>query len=156
MIQSTLCYLLRDGDVLLLHRIKKKNDLNHDKWIGIGGKFEEGESPEDCLLREVREETGLTLKSWRYRGIVTFLSNQQETEYMHLFTSDAFEGSLTECDEGTLEWIPWKKMLDLPHWEGDLFFLRLLETETPFFSLKLRYEGDQLTEAVLNGREKLR
>ena len=154
--QTTLCYLEHEGQYLMLHRVKKENDASHGKWIGVGGKCEADESPDECMLREVREETGLLVQDWRYRGIVTFLSNQQETEYMHLFTSDAFEGSLTECDEGTLEWIPWKKMLDLPHWEGDLFFLRLLETETPFFSLKLRYEGDQLTEAVLNGREKLR
>lgn len=156
MIHSTLCYITRGEDVLLLHRIKKKNDLNRDKWIGIGGKFEEGESPEDCLLRETREETGLTLTDWRYRGIVTFLCTLQETEYMHLFTADAFEGELAECDEGTLEWVPWRRMLELPHWEGDRIFLRLLEENAPFFSLKLRYDGDCLKEAVLNGRDRLR
>ena len=156
MINSTLCYLRRGSEVLLLHRVKKKNDINHDKWIGIGGKFEEGESPEDCLLRETREETGLRLTCWEYRGIVTFLSDQQETEYMHLFTADGFEGELTDCDEGTLEWVPWERMTELPHWEGDRIFLRLLEENAPFFSLKLRYEGDRLTEAVLNGRERIR
>ncbi|MBP3721269.1 MAG: 8-oxo-dGTP diphosphatase [Clostridia bacterium] len=158
MINSTLCYLERkeaDGEpeVLLLHRVKKKNDLNHDKWIGIGGKFEEGESPEDCLLREAREETGLKLTSWQYRGIVTFITTDlAETEYMHLFTADGFEGTLSDCDEGTLEWVPKRIMRTFPTWEGDRFFLDLLDQGAPFFSLKLRYEGDRLREAVLNGR----
>ena len=162
MINSTLCYIERKNDsgtqeVLLLHRVKKKNDLNHDKWIGIGGKFEEGESPEDCVLREVREETGLTLTSWRYRGIVTFLSSDfPETEYMHLFTADGFEGELAECDEGELLWVPKERMRGFPTWEGDRIFLDLLDRDAPFFSLKLRYEGDRLAEAVLNGREKIR
>ena len=158
MINSTLCYLERKGtdgepEVLLLHRVKKKNDLNHDKWIGIGGKFEEGESPEDCLLREVREETGLTLTSWRYRGIVTFVSDEWGTEYMHLFTADGWEGTLRrDCEEGELEWIDRDRLLTLPIWEGDKIFLRLLDVEAPFFSLKLRYKGERLAEAVLNGR----
>ena len=158
MIQSTLCYVLRknssgEQDVLLLHRVKKAGDLNQGKWIGIGGKFEEGESPEECLLREAKEETGLTLTSWRYRGIVTFLSSEYpETEYMHLFTADGFEGELCECDEGDLQWVPWKRMREFPTWEGDRIFLDLMEREAPFFSLKLRYEGDYLAEAVLNGK----
>ena len=158
MFNSTLCYVERTGEngepeVLLLHRVKKKNDLNHDKWIGIGGKFEEGESPEDCLLRETMEETGLTLKRWRYRGIVTFISDQwAETEYMHLFTADAFEGSLKECDEGNLEWVAKSRMRSFPTWEGDRIFLDLLDQEAPFFSLKFRYEGDRLTEAALDGK----
>ena len=158
MINSTLCYLEREGasgekEVLLLHRIKKKNDLNHDKWIGIGGKFEEGESPEDCLRRETREETGLTLTSWRYRGIVTFVTTDSpETEYMHLFTSDGFTGKPGECDEGVLEWVPRSRMRSLPAWEGDRIFLDLLERDAPFFSLKLRYEGDRLAEAALDGK----
>ena len=162
MFHSTLCYVERPGtsgdkEVLLLHRVKKKNDLNHDKWIGIGGKFEEGESPEDCLLREAKEETGLTLTRWRYRGIVTFISDQcPETEFMHLFTADGFEGSLKECDEGDLEWVEKKRMRSFPTWEGDRIFLDLLDRGAPFFSLKLRYEGDRLTEAVLNGKEKVR
>ncbi len=161
MFHSTLCYVERPGtsgkkEVLLLHRVKKKNDLNHDKWIGIGGKFEEGESPEDCLLREAKEETGLTLTRWRYRGIVTFISDQcPETEFMHLFTADGFEGSLKECDEGDLEWVEKDRMRSFPTWEGDRIFLDLLDRDAPFFSLKLCYEGDRLTEAVLNGREKV-
>lgn len=150
---TTLCYLERGRDYLMLHRVKKELDENKDKWIGIGGKFEEGESPEDCLLREVREETGLTLTSWRYRGIVTFVSDEWGTEYMHLFTADAWEGALQQdCDEGVLEWIDREKLLSLPIWEGDKIFLRLLDQDAPFFSLKLRYEGDRLAEAVLNGK----
>lgn len=150
---TTLCYLERDGCYLMLHRIKKENDLNRDKWIGIGGKFEEGESPENCLLREVREETGLTLGSWRYCGIVTFVSDEWGTEYMHLFHSEDFHGSLRECDEGSLEWIEKSALASLPElWEGDRIFLRMMENNEPFFSLKLCYRGDLLTGAELNGR----
>ena len=151
---TTLCYIEQGRDYLMLHRVKKTVDENKDKWIGIGGKFEEGESPEDCLLREVREETGLTLKRWRYRGIVTFVSDQWGTEYMHLFTADAWEGRLRQdCDEGVLEWIDRERLLSLPIWEGDKIFLRLLDEGAPFFSLKLRYAGDRLAEAVLNGKK---
>lgn len=150
---TTLCYLLQGEDVLLLHRVKKENDLNRDKWIGIGGKFEEDESPEECLLREAWEETGLTLTDYRYRGIVTFVSDEWETEYMHLYTATGWTGTLKECDEGVLEWIPWQKMWELPSWEGDKIFLRLLEEEAPFFSVKLRYEGEHLAYAALNGKE---
>lgn len=150
---TTLCYLERDGCYLMLHRIKRENDLNRDKWIGIGGKFEEGESPENCLLREVREETGLTLDSWRYCGIVTFVSDEWGTEYMHLFHSEDFHGSLRECDEGSLEWIEKSALASLPDlWEGDRIFLRMMENNEPFFSLKLCYRGDLLTGAELNGR----
>lgn len=150
---TTLCYLERDGCYLMLHRIKKENDLNRDKWIGIGGKFEEGESPENCLLREVREETGLTLGSRRYCGIVTFVSDEWGTEYMHLFHSEDFHGSLRECDEGSLEWIEKSALASLPDlWEGDRIFLRMMENNEPFFSLKLCYRGDLLTGAELNGR----
>ena len=152
MINTTLCYIQRGEDYLMLHRIKKQNDLNQDKWIGVGGKFEDKESPEDCLLREVREETGLTLTSYRYRGIVTFVSDRWPTEYMHLFTADGWTGVLKECDEGVLEWLPRRRLLELPHWEGDAIFLDLIAREdTPFFSLKLCYEGETLTQAVLNG-----
>lgn len=151
MIHTTLCYIQQDERCLMLHRIKKQNDLNQDKWIGIGGKFEDKESPEDCLLREVLEETGLTLTSYRYRGIVTFVSDRWPTEYMHLFTADGFTGELKECDEGVLEWIPRTQLTQIPHWEGDEIFLSLLEQGHPFFSLKLCYEGDTLVEAVLNG-----
>ena len=150
---TTLCYIRNDrGQTLLIHRIKKKNDLNHDKWIGVGGKFEDKESPEECLLREVREETGLTLTAYHYRGIVTFVSDEWETEYMHLFTADGFTGELTRCDEGVLEWLPRQKLRALPHWEGDDIFLDLIESDVPFFSLKLRYEGETLAEAVLDGK----
>ena len=150
---TTLCYLERDGCYLMLHRIKKENDLNRDKWIGIGGKFEEGESPENCLLREVREETGLTLDSWRYCGIVTFVSDEWGTEYMHLFHSEDFHGTLRECSEGTLEWIEKSALDSLPdQWEGDRLFLRMMENKEPFFSMKLCDCGDLLTGAELNGR----
>ncbi len=162
MILSSLCYIYRwknpedkpspdRREVLMLHRVKKKNDLNHDKWIGIGGKFEDGESPEECVLRETREETGLTLTSFQYRGLVTFVSSEAETEYMHLFTADGFEGEQTECDEGDLTWISREHFNSLPQWEGDRIFLKLLDEGAPFFSLKLAYEGDRLKQAVLNG-----
>ena len=153
MVNTTLCYIERGDAYLLLHRVKKENDLNRDKWIGIGGKFEPGESPEECLLREVREETGLTLTRWRYRGIVTFVSDLWGSEYMHLFTADGFEGTLAECDEGVLEWVKKSDFAALPQWEGDRIFLRLLEEEAPFFSLKLQYEGDDLIFAALNGKQ---
>lgn len=150
---TSLCYIEREDEYLMLHRVKKENDENRDKWIGVGGKFEEGESPEDCMLREVREETGLCPRSWRYRGIVTFVSDEWGTEYMHLFTCADFTGTVRECDEGVLEWIKKSALLALPIWEGDKIFLRLLDTDEPFFSLKLCYAGDVLTRAVLNGAE---
>ena len=149
---TTLVHLERGGQYLMLHRVKKEHDENHDKWVGIGGKFEPGESPEDCALREVREETGLTMRSWSYRGIVTFVSDEWGTEYMHLFHSADFEGTVKDCDEGVLEWVDKHALLDLPIWEGDKIFLRLLDTDRPFFSLKLRYQGDRLMEAVLDGK----
>ena len=136
----------------MLHRVKKENDLNRDKWIGIGGGFEDKESPEDCLLREVREETGLTLTSYRYRGIITFASDRWETEYMHLFTADGFTGELCRCDEGDLEWVDDDKVAALPTWEGDRVFLDLIARDVPFFSLKLVYDGDVLQSATLNGK----
>ena len=149
---TTLCYIQNDqGQTLLLHRVKKENDLNKDKWIGVGGGFEDKESPEDCLLREVREETGLTLTRYAYRGIVTFVSDRWETEYMHLYTADGFTGTLQDCDEGTLEWVDNDVVPTLPTWEGDRVFLRLIQEDAPFFSLKLCYEGDTLTQAALNG-----
>ena len=150
---TTLCYIERDGCYLLLHRVKKENDLNHNKWVGIGGKFEENESPEECLVREAWEETGLTLTGYQYRGIVTFVSNEWEGEYMHLYTATGWTGALKECSEGVLEWVSQEKMKGLPQWEGDKIFLRLLEEGAPFFSLKLCYEGDRLTYAALNGKE---
>ena len=152
MINTTLCYIRRGEEYLMLHRIKKKHDLNQDKWIGIGGKFEDGESPEDCLLREAREETGLTLTGYRYRGIVTFVSDVCEGEYMHLFTCDRFDGEEIVCDEGDLAWIKKEDLPSLPAWEGDRVFLNLLAQERPFFSLKLIYHGDALASAVLDGK----
>ena len=151
--QTTLCYLERGDEYLMLHRIKKKNDENHDKWIGVGGKFEAGESPEDCMHREIFEETGLTVTDYRYRGIVTFVSDIYETEYMHLFTVTDWTGEARECDEGELAWIKKQKLFDLTLWQGDRIFLKLLQEDVPFFSLKLTYQGDELQEAVLNGKK---
>lgn len=150
---TTLCYLEQDGKYLMMHRIKKEHDINEGKWIGIGGHFEKGESPEECLLREAKEETGLTLTSWRFRGIVTFTSDDHPTEYMCLYTADGFEGELAEnCREGVLKWIPKEEVLNLKLWEGDRVFLKLLTEEAPFFSLKLSYEHDRLVECVLDGK----
>lgn len=151
---TTLCYIEQDGKYLMLHRIKKENDINKDKWIGVGGHFEPAETPEECLLREVREETGLTLTSWKFCGIVTFISDQwQDVEYMCLYRADGFSGELTDCDEGTLKWVDKEKVYELPIWEGDKIFFRLMDERDAFFSLKLRYEGDVLKEAVLDGKE---
>jgi len=168
---TTLCYIERDDAYLMLHRIKKEKDVNRNKWIGVGGHFEEGESPEECLLREVKEETGLTLTHWRFRGIVTFCFRKPEPvpqgqdrqiepdppicEYMCLYTADGFEGELIECKEGNLEWVSKQKLEELELWEGDKIFFRLLERNTPFFSLKLSYMGDNLEEAVLDGTQLL-
>lgn len=143
---TTLCYIEKNNNYLMLHRVKKVNDENHDKWIGVGGKFEAGESPEDCLLREVKEETGLTLLKYQYRGIVTFVSDEWGTEYMHLFTATEYEGEIKECDEGELVWIPKSEIENLNIWEGDKVFLRLLREDSDFFSLKLVYEGDRLVK----------
>ena len=151
--QTTLCYIEKDGKFLMMHRNRKKNDVNHDKWVGIGGGFEDGESPEDCLLREAKEETGLTLTEYRYCGIVTFVSDRWENEHMHLFCATGFSGEIKECDEGTLEWIDRDTLFSLPMWEGDAIFLDLMEKRVPFFSLKLTYCGEELTEAVLNGKK---
>ncbi|MCJ7855291.1 8-oxo-dGTP diphosphatase [Lachnospiraceae bacterium NSJ-143] len=149
---TTLCYIEKDGHYLMLHRTKKEVDENKDKWIAVGGKFEYGESPEDCALREVKEETGLTLNSYSYKGIVTFVSDKWGTEYMHLFLSDNFSGEIAECDEGELMWVEKEKINSLYSWEGDKIFLTLIEKNVPFFSLKLVYEGETLMTAVLNGR----
>ena len=150
---TTLCYIENhNGDYLMLYRNKKKNDPNAGKWIGIGGKFEDGESPDECLLREVCEETGLTLLSWELRGIVTFVSDEWETEYMFLYTSDDWSGKLSVCDEGQLAWKQKSEIDSLSMWEGDKIFLRLLQDERDFFSLKLSYEGQKLISAILNGK----
>ena len=154
MILSTLCYMENErGKYLMLHRVKKEHDANRDKWIGIGGKFEPGESPEECVVREAWEETGLQLTDYRYRGLVTFVSDRWETEYMHLFTATGWTGEIKECDEGALEWIDKDELAALPQWAGDRIFLRLLREDAPFFSLKLRYEGETLVYAALDGRE---
>ena len=152
MINTSLCYITRGNEVLMLHRVKKKNDINHDKWIGIGGKVEAEESPEECLFREVKEETGLILTSWKCRGVITFLSDQGG-EYMYLFTADAFEGKLKECEEGDLQWVSREFLYNLPMWAGDKIFLDLLWQDAPFFLLTLRYEGDRLVDAVLDGKK---
>lgn len=150
---TTLCYLEKDDSYLMLHRVKKKNDVNHDKWIGIGGKFEGVESPEECLLREAKEETGLTLTDYRLRGIVTFISSEPwDAEYMFLYTATGWTGEMQECSEGTLEWVPKKDIEKLNLWEGDKLFFRLMEEDRAVFSLKLRYDKDQLVEAVLDGK----
>lgn len=153
MVLTTLCYIEKEDAYLMLHRVKKEKDVNKDKWIGVGGKFEPGESPDECLLREVREETGLCLTSYRPRGILTFSSEGWEMEYIFVYTADGFEGERKECDEGTLEWVKKSELEKLNLWEGDMIFLRLLQTDSPFFSLKLSYDGDRLTEAVLDGRQ---
>ena len=154
MINCTLCYLESDrGEYLMLHRVKKQNDVNHDKWIGVGGKFEDGESPEECLLREVEEETGFTLTDYRYRGIITFVAEGWPTEYIHLFTAAGWTGEMRECDEGDLEWVPKDQVPNLPIWEGDKLFFQLLAEDRPFFSLKMCYRGDTMVYAALDGKE---
>jgi 8-oxo-dGTP diphosphatase len=152
--QTTLCYIERNGQYLMLHRTKKEHDASQGKWIGVGGKCEADESPDECMMREVSEETGLTITSWRYRGIVTFISDIWPCEYMHLFTADKWHGELTDCNEGELQWIDKACIFDLPLWEGDRIFLRLImDNAQPFFSLKLTYEGDDLKSARLDGKE---
>ena len=154
---TTLCYIEKDEKYLMLHRVLKKNDINKDKWIGVGGHFEKGESPEDCLLREVKEETGLTLTSYRFRGLITFTFSSQgretDTEYMCLYTANGYEGELISCSEGNLEWVNKKDVFSLKLWEGDKIFFRLLQEERQFFSLKLVYQDDELREAVLDGEK---
>ena len=156
-VMTTLCYIEKEDSYLMLHRVVKKNDVNKDKWIGVGGHFEEGESPEECLLREVKEETGLTLKSYDFQGLITFkLTDSQEgktlTENMCLYTAKEYEGELLPCNEGVLEWVPKEKVEDLEIWEGDKIFFRLLRENHPFFSLKEWYVDNELKEAVLDGR----
>ncbi len=150
---TVLCYIEQKGQYLMLYRNRKEKDCNAGKWVGVGGKFEENESPDQCLLREVKEETGLTLTSHRLRGIVTFVSDEWEGETMFLFTADGFTGDLIPCDEGELHWVDIQKVPSLPVWEGDRIFLSLLTEEAPFFLLKLTYEGDTLVSAVLDGKE---
>jgi 8-oxo-dGTP diphosphatase len=149
---TTLCYIEENGKYLMLHRTKKDNDENHDKWIGVGGHFEKGESPEDCLVREVKEETGLTLHSFDFRGIVTFVSDENPAEYMCLFTSKDFSGEMISCNEGQLEWVDKSEVTNLNLWEGDKLFLELLTKDVPFFSMKLVYKNGQLVEKYLDGK----
>ena len=150
---TTLCYLERDGQYLMLHRVRKQNDPNHDKWIGVGGGIEENETPDECLLREVWEETGLTLTRYQKRGVIDFISDQWEDEVMHLYTADQWTGEITDCNEGVLEWVVKEKVVSLPLWEGDKVFLRLLTQDVPCFRLRLEYHGETLVHAVLNGKE---
>ena len=147
---TTLCYIEKENKYLMLHRTSKKKDGNKDKWIGVGGHFEKGESPEECLLREVKEETGLELTSYQFRGIVTFISDEWPDEYMCLYTADRYTGDIGNCDEGELVWVEKGKIMDLTIWEGDKIFLKLLTENQPFFSLKLEYKGDKLVNTVLN------
>ena len=147
---TTLCYIEKENKYLMLHRTSKKKDGNKDKWIGVGGHFEKGESPEECLLREVKEETGLELTSYQFRGIVTFISDEWPDEYMCLYTADRYTGNIGNCDEGELVWVEKEKIMDLNIWEGDKIFLKLLMENQPFFSLKLEYKGDKLINTVLN------
>lgn len=152
--QTTLCYIEHDGQYLMLHRTKKEHDASQGKWIGVGGKCEADESPDECMLREVKEETGLAIDHWRYRGIVTFISDIWPCEYMHLFTADSWTGEMRDCDEGELQWIDKSNLFDLSLWEGDRIFLKLIMDEKqPFFSLKLTYKGDELVDARLDGRK---
>ncbi len=151
-LNTTLCYLERGEEYLMLHRTKKAGDVNHDKWIGVGGKFEPGESPEECLLREVKEETGLTLTGYRLRGILTFVCPPWPDEYIFLYTAHRWEGEMTGCAEGELEWVAKSRLSSLPLWQGDHIFLELLARDVPFFSLKLVYQGDRLEAAVLDGK----
>lgn len=147
MLNTTLCYIEKDNKYLMLHRVKKENDLNKDKWVGIGGKFEENETPDECMLREAYEETGLTLTEYRLRGVITFLSNEYEGEYMYLYTATGYEGDIKECNEGNLEWVPINEVTSLPIWEGDKLFFEELIRDRGFFTMKLRYEGNQLVES---------
>ena len=150
MFNTTLCYIEKDGAYLMIHRIKKKNDMNKDKWLGVGGKLEEGESPFDCARREIKEETGLTVGKLRYHGIITFVSDLYGTEYMHLFSATEYEGEIDyDCDEGRLEWVKKEEVPALPIWEGDKIFFKLMESEERFFSLTLRYKGDRLVSHTI-------
>lgn len=153
LLQTTLCYLEKDGCYLMLHRIKKKKDVNKDKWVGVGGKFEPGEDALACAMREVREETGLTMRAPLYRGVVDFTCPPWEPERMHLYTCADFEGQMTDCREGVLEWVPKEKVCELPIWPGDKIFFELLDRNAPFFHLELFYQGNALEKAVLDGKE---
>lgn len=143
---TTICYIEQDGNYLMLHRTKKENDQSHDKWLGVGGKFEKDESPDECILREVKEETGLILTSYQLRGVMTFVSDIWETEYMFIYTADEFEGELAECSEGDLQWIKKTEVMNLKLWEGDKIFLKKLIDGDGFFTVKMEYEGEKLVK----------
>ena len=143
---TTICYIEQDGNYLMLHRTKKENDQSHDKWLGVGGKFDKDESPDECILREVKEETGLTLTSYQLRGVMTFVSDVWETEYMFIYTADEFEGELAECSEGDLQWIKKTEVMNLKLWEGDKIFLKKLIDGDGFFTVKMEYEGEKLVK----------
>ena len=143
---TTICYIEQNGNYLMLHRTKKENDQSHDKWLGVGGKFEKDESPDECILREVKEETGLTLTSYQLRGVMTFVSDIWETEYMFIYTADRFEGELTECSEGDLQWIKKTEVMNLKLWEWDKIFLKKLIDGDGFFTVKMEYEGEKLVK----------
>lgn len=158
LINTSLCYIEKDNSYLMLHRTKKEHDYNKDKWIGIGGKFENGESPEDCAVREIREETGLVVEpaDLEYCGIVTFVDVSEAeayTEFMHIFRARKFSGELkTDCDEGELEWVPLAKLKELPHWQADEIFYDFLAENHPFYSLKAVYKNNRLIKTWLNGK----
>ena len=143
---TTLCYLEHQHQYLMLLRNKKKHDINKQKWIGIGGHLLEKETPDECVQREFTEETGLTLLDYKLRGLVTFISDEYETVQMWLYTASKFEGKLMPCDEGVLQWIDIDNIQSLNHWEGDLKFLELIKKPTPFFTMKLSYQGERLVE----------
>lgn len=143
---TTICYIEQDGNYLMFHRTKKENDQSHDKWLGVGGKFDKDESPDECILREVKEETGLTLTSYQLRGVMTFVSDIWETEYMFIYTADEFEGELAECSEGDLQWIKKTEVMNLKLWEGDKIFLKKLIDGDGFFTVKMEYEGEKLVK----------
>lgn len=149
MILSTLCYIEKDDKYLMLHRTKKKNDINKDKWLAVGGKFEKNESPEECIIREVWEETGLKLKSYKLRCIVTYVSTNWETEYMYVFTSNDFTGDIIECNEGDLQWIDKNEVIKLNTWEGDKIFVERLQNKDNFFTVKFEYDGETLVKYEL-------
>ena len=148
---TTLCYIERDGCWLMMHRVKKARDENAGKWIGIGGHLEKDESPEECVLREIREETGLAVSHLKLRGLLTFILPAWGNEMTFLYTAETKEEALPECPEGELRWIPLREIERLTLWEGDRLFLKLLSEDAPFFLMKLEYCGDRLERAYVNG-----
>ena len=149
MFVSTLCYLEKEDKYLMLLRNKKKHDVNEGKWIGVGGKCEKGESPEECVIRETFEETGIKLESLKMRGVLTFSSEGWEDEYIFVYTSDKFSGTITDCNEGELRWIDKDKIMDLNLWDGDRIFLKIMLESDEFFSIKLSYKGDEIVDQKL-------